>query len=151
MGSEKNKLVVAFPALDDDRKRKIEDHVSAKGYQAVFCIDQETALSEAADAKIIFGMNAALAKAGKGIKWVCTPSAGVDHFLKVLKDKDIILSNSSGAYGLTIAEHIVMVTLEIMRRRPEYVELARKRVWEHDLAINSIHGARITLVATGWI
>lgn len=149
MGSNKKKLVVAFHALDDDRKAKIEDHVSAKGYEAVFCKDQETALSEAADAEIVFGMNAALATAGDGIKWVCTPSAGVDHFLNVLKGKDIILSNSSGAYGLTIAEHIVMVTLEAMRRRPEYVNLVRERIWEHDLPISSIHGARITFVGTG--
>ncbi|MCR5337072.1 MAG: D-2-hydroxyacid dehydrogenase [Lachnospiraceae bacterium] len=149
MDSNKKKLVVAFPALNDDRKRKIEDHVSAKGYQAVFCKDQETALREAVDAEIVFGMNAALATAGSGIKWVCTPSAGVDHFLNVLKGKDIILSNSSGAYGLTIAEHIVMVTLEAMRRRPEYVNLVRDRVWEHDLPISSIHDARITFVGTG--
>ena len=143
------KLVVAFPALDETRRNRITDQVSSFGYSVVFCDTPEKALSEVEDAGVIFGMNAALVEAGKNIKWVCTPSAGVDHFLKVLAGTDIKLTNSSGAYGLTIAEHIVMVTLELMRKRPEYVELAKKRIWEHDLPVSSISGARITMVGTG--
>ncbi|MBR4759908.1 MAG: D-2-hydroxyacid dehydrogenase [Lachnospiraceae bacterium] len=149
MGQSNKKLVVAFPALDEEKKQQITDHVSGCGYSVVFCDDQETALQEAADAEVVFGMNAALAKAGANIKWACTPSAGVDHFLPVVAGTDIMLSNSSGAYGLTISEHIVLVTLEIMRRRPEYVNLVRERTWKNDLPISSIHDARITFVGTG--
>ncbi len=143
------KLITAFPALTQEHKTKIRECAGRYDCSVVFCDDQQEALKEAEDADIVFGMNAALAKAGEKVKWVCTPSAGVDHFLPVLRGTDIRLTNSSGAYGLTIAEHIVMVTLEIMRRRPEYVELARSRTWEHDLAVRSICDARITLVGTG--
>ena len=39
----------------------------------------------------------------------------------------IILTGSSGAYGVTIAEHIVMILLEVMRRRPDYIRLKEER------------------------
>ncbi|MCR5282429.1 MAG: D-2-hydroxyacid dehydrogenase [Lachnospiraceae bacterium] len=149
IGPKTRKLVVAFPALDEEKKQLITDHVGSLGFSVVFCDDQEQALKEAADAEVVFGMNAGLAKAGNSVRWACTPSAGVDHFLPVIEGTDIQLSNSSGAYGLTIAEHIVMVTLEIMRRRPEYVNLVRERIWKNDLPISSIHDAAITFVGTG--
>ena len=62
---------------------------------------------------------------------------------------DLLLSNSSGAYGVTIAEHIIMVTLELMRRQQEYMRIAARHEWTRSLSVHSIHGSRITLLGTG--
>ena len=43
-------------------------------------------------------------------------SVGVAGTLIAAKLLALVLTNSAGAYGVTIAEHIVMVTLELMRR-----------------------------------
>ena len=40
---------------------------------------------------------------------------------------DTILTNGSGAYGVTIAEHMIMVTLMMLRRYPEYYEFVQTR------------------------
>ena len=34
----------------------------------------------------------------------------------------VLLSNSSGAYGITIAEHIIMVTLMLLRRMLQLIK-----------------------------
>ena len=42
-----------------------------------------------------------------------------------------------------------MVTLELMRRQPEYQRLVGERGWRRDLPVRSIRGSRITLLGTG--
>ena len=103
------KMVIAFPPLTDEQREKIAAKAAKKGFRAVFCKDSDEALSEAKDAEIVMSLDKRLAKAGPDLKWYCTPSAGVDHVLPELEGTDILLSNSSGAYGVTIAEHIVMI------------------------------------------
>ena len=39
---------------------------------------------------------------------------------------DCILTNSN-VYGVTISEHVVMVTLMLLRRMPEYEEIISRR------------------------
>jgi phosphoglycerate dehydrogenase-like enzyme len=75
----------------------------------------------------------------------------VGHFLKsgVFDRGDVLLSNSSGAYGLAISEHIIMVTLLLMRRMPEYFKAAAERAWIRDLKIRSIKGSVIAIAGTG--
>ncbi len=143
------KLIVSYAALTKEHRKAIETVANNNSFTVCFCDDPDEAAKAAADAEVIFSLNSGLATAGNDIKWICTPSAGVDHFLPFVTGTDKMLSNSSGAYGVTIAEHIVMVTLELMRKRGEYTELVRNRQWRNDLPITSIKGSRITLLGTG--
>ena len=52
-------------------------------------------------------------------------------------------------YGVTLAEHILMLTLEMLRRQPEYTQIVNQRQWKRGLPIRSIRGSRITLLGTG--
>lgn len=60
-----------------------------------------------------------------------------------------MLSNSSGAYGLTISEHILMVTLMLLRRMPDFQDIVRRREWVQELPMRSIYGSRITVLGAG--
>lgn len=146
---EKRKILVSFPPLTGDQREKIRKTADEGGFTAVFCDDPGAAEKEAEDAEIIFSFNKKLIGKAKDLKWFCTPSAGVDVFLDEVRGKDILLSGSSGSYGLTIAEHIVMTTLEILRRRPDYLKLKEERIWEQHLPIRSLYGSRVTFVGTG--
>ena len=102
------------------------------------------------DAEVYFGADPAILDAAPGLRWMCVPSAGVDRYTAPAAARgNVVLSNSGGAYGVTIAEHVIMLTLELMRRQPEYMELMRRREWVRDLAVRSIKGSRITLLGTG--
>ena len=149
MTGSKRKIVTLYPGFADTHKEKIAASAAEYGFEAVFCDDRETALREALDAEIVLSYDPATAKAGTGVKWVCSPSAGVNHFREPLAGTGIMLTNSAGAHSVTIAEHIIMVTLELMRKRMDYIRLAAQRKWVMDLPVRSIHGARIAMLGTG--
>lgn len=144
------RLLVHIPKLTDAQRADIRAAAAARGFEALFCDDPGAALAAAADAEIIFSGNTSLLEAAHALRWMCLPSAGADQALAPMKaHPEALLSNSSGAYGVTIAEHIVMVTLEMMRRQPEYQRLVAQRGWRRDLPVRSIRDSRIVLLGTG--
>ena len=146
------KLLVDIEQLTAAHRAAIASAAQTRGWTVAFTDGDPTrAREEAADAEIIFGPNVALPGVAPNLKWLCVPSAGVEPYLpaEVYASPDAVLTNSSGAYGVTIAEHIVMVTLEMMRRRMEYVRVTDRRGWLRNLAIRSIKGSRITMLGTG--
>ena len=71
--------------------------------------------------EVLFGHLPEIAGTAPDLRWICTPYAGVDAFLTegAFANPDAMLTNSSGAYGVTIAEHVVMMLLDILRRQPD--------------------------------
>ena len=61
----------------------------------------------------------------------------------------VILTNSAGAYGITISEHIIMTLLMLLRRMPEYNAVTAAHQWESLGRIRSIYGSVITVIGTG--
>ena len=85
------------------------------------------------------------------LKWVCVSSAGVDRYVDdaIYPNADVVLSNSTGSYGVTISEHILMMALMLLRRMPDFQEAARQHIWHGPLPTHSIYGSRITMLGTG--
>ena len=121
------------------------------GFEALFFDSDAAALPALANAEIVFGQSAALAKNSPRLRWLCTPSAGVNQFAGggVFASPDAVLTNSSGAYGVTIAEHVIMIVLEVLRRQQDYNAIVKRREWIRDLPVRSIKNSRITLLGTG--
>ncbi len=90
-------------------------------------------------------------KRATALKWYCCGFAGVDLLSDdgLYANPDVMLSNSSGAYGLTISEHILMVTLMLLRRMPDFQDIVRRREWVQELPMRSIYGSRITVLGAG--
>lgn len=145
------KILVFTPRLSQRNCRDIVEAAEGQGYAVVFCDDGAAALCEAADAQIIFSADPALPGAAPALQWMCCAFAGVEPLLVpgAFANPGAVLTNSSGAYGVTIAEHIVMVTLELMRRQPDYNRIVAAREWVRDLPIRSIQGSRVTLLGAG--
>lgn len=85
------------------------------------------------------------------LKWFCGSFAGVNAYLDeaLYPSPAVMLSNSSGAYGVTIAEHILMVTLMLMRHELTYCADQAAGRWGSVLPMRSILGSTITVVGTG--
>lgn len=145
------KLVTAIAALNESHRAQIAAAAQRHGFEALFFDSDAQAMPALADAEIIFGQSAALAQNSPRLRWLCTPSAGVNQFLSegIFASPDAVLTNSSGAYGVTIAEHVIMITLEMLRRQPEYTEIIRRREWVRNLPVRSIKGSRAALLGTG--
>lgn len=145
------RLVVVNPALEDAHISQIRAAAEKNGFEALFFQKTAQALPYLEDAEVVFGQSAALAQSSPHLRWLCTPSAGVDQFTApgVFSSPDAVLTNSSGAYGVTIAEHIVMFALEMLRRQTDYSAIVARREWKRDLPVRSIKNSRVTLLGTG--
>ncbi|MEI3361287.1 MAG: NAD(P)-dependent oxidoreductase [Oscillospiraceae bacterium] len=92
-----------------------------------------------------------LRRAPNTLRWYCCSNAGVDLYCAdptLFANPDCMLTNSN-AYGVTISEHVIMVTLMLLRRMPEYEQFFQRRSWPSPLPIRSIRDGSFTLLGTG--
>lgn len=143
-------LLAETAELTQAHRERIAAAAAAQGWSAVFASGKE-AQEHARAAEVILSGDRLLLKDAGNLRWLCLPSAGAEQYLDpgLYASPDVILTNSAGAYGVTIAEHIVMVTLEMLRRRAEYDRIVAARSWKRDLPIRSICGSRVTILGTG--
>jgi len=144
---------VVIDYLNEDYRRQIDAAAAKYGYTARYFSDSRSAEGNVSDCEILFGhcSQRVIASAEK-LRWFCCCWAGVDRFCKdgLFRDPDCLLSNSSGAYGVTIAEHLIMVSLMLLRRQEEYGALIRARGWDRLPGdIRSLCGCRITVLGAG--
>lgn len=145
------KLAVYEPFLEKRHKEKMRAAAEKHGFEVRIVDNPEEDRAFLTECEVIFGHLPEIARTSSALKWICTPFAGVDQFLKpgAFANPEAMLSNSSGAYGVTISEHVIMMLLDILRRQPEYRRIVAKHEWKRDLLIRSIKDSRITLLGTG--
>ena len=146
-----HKLIVCINNITEDQKAAIREAASSQGWTAEICDDKQEALEAARDAEVVFADTPRYVLHAPELKWMISPSAGVNHFTKneAFRESGVMLSNSSGAYGVTISEHIVMTALAMLRKLPEYQAHIKAKNWFRGYPIKSIKDARITLLGTG--
>ena len=146
-----HKLVVCIRNITEDQKQAMRDAAESRGWTCEICDNKEEALAAAKKAEVVFADSPRYAFDAPDLRWIISPSAGVNHFIKSehFRESGVMLSNSSGAYGVTIAEHIVMAALTMLRRLPEYQEHIRAKEWSRGYTLKSIKDARITIIGTG--
>lgn len=144
-------LVVVLPNLGAVHRRQIAEAAQGKGFHVSFFESTAESLPALQEAEIILGQDGNLAKNAPKLEWICTPSAGVNQFTGdgIFASPGAVLTNSSGAYGVTIAEHTIMMLLSLLRRRLDYDGIVARREWKRDLPIRSIRDGRFVLAGTG--
>ena len=112
----------------------------------------DEALAFLPECEILYAQAPKLLRAAPAsLKWYCASSAGVDVYCKndgIFANPDCLLSNSN-AYGVTISEYTVMVTLMLLRRWPHFAEPIRNHVWEPPVPVRSIKDSEITILGAG--
>ena len=103
------------------------------------------------DAEIIYGFAPSIVKTSKNLKWLCVPWAGVDSLMVpgYFANEECLLTNSAGAYGVSIAEHMIATSLVMMRRLNEFFEETRNGQWLSPRSQRSLKDCRITVLGTG--
>lgn len=147
------KIAVRVPFVDENIKKRLTKTAESVGYEIKFLgMDAEPTLDDIGDCNILFGkFPAGIIKDVKELKWLQLPSAGANGFTddSIYPNNDVILTNGSGAYGVTIAEYQVMMLLMMMRMAPQYIEGQKTARWKNLGAVRSIFGSRILVVGTG--
>jgi len=145
----KRKIGVTFTGINEERLEKIK--AIAKNFEIVTSDKDDLSL---ADCEIIFGhASKELLAAAHSLKWLHCQFAGVDIYLKPEMQfrEDIILTNSTGAYGIAISEHLLTLTLGLMRRMMEYGRFQAKKEWSqgHLAPSETIYGSTVAVVGLG--
>ncbi len=147
------KIGVVIEFLNDHYEKILTEAAAKCGYEIEFFPSSAAAVEGVGDCEILYGhCSQKVVAAAKELKWFCCCWAGVDRFCRpgLFHDETCLLTNSSGAYGTTISEHLIMVCLMLLRRQMEYTEMIREGGWGVlKGGIRSLHGSRITVLGTG--
>ena len=149
------KIAVYVSFMNDRYRAQLRTAASEQGFDLDFydCNrDSAALLGRIGDYEVIYGHpDPAWLKRADRLRWLCSDFAGVEKYLDeaIWPSPDCLLSNSSGAYGPAIAEHIVMVLLMLLRRMPEYQSAMAERAWPCLTPIRSLTGSRVVVLGTG--
>ena len=144
-------LIVVIPDLPENHKADIRKAAERRGFDCLFFDEPSQSLPFLKEAEIVVGTDPVLSQNAPNLRWLCSPFAGTDRFIAddAFANPAAVLTNSSGAYGVTISEHVIMLLTEILRRQPEYQAHMEQREWVRRLPVRSIHGSRVTILGTG--
>ena len=146
------KIAVLGSFLEPSHHALIDSTAARCGFAADYFPDSRVPAELAGQYEVVYGMpRPADLKAFTGLRWFCGSFAGVDAYLDeaLYPSPEVVLSNSSGAYGVTIAEHLIMVTLMLLRHEMSYCADAAAHRWGAVQPMRSIIGSTITVLGTG--
>ena len=132
--------------------QKLRDTAASCGFSVDFYAENMLSPELAAQYEVLYGLpSPKLLPLMTNLKWFHSAAAGVDAYVKegLYVDPNAVLTNSAGAYGATISEHIIMVILMLLRQYPYFDEIVRARNWVQEVPMRSIAGSRITVLGTG--
>ena len=145
------KILVINNMLEEKHLNHIKNAAASLGHE-VFFYKAESEIPETNfDADIIYGFAPSIVKASKNLKWLCVPWAGVDSLMVpgYFANEECLLTNAAGAYGVSIAEHMIAVSLVMMRCLDEFMEETRAGQWKMPRPQKSLKDCRITVLGTG--
>ena len=117
-------ICIYLEFLTEDHKRQIRETAGAAGFLPhFFPLDQfEEAKACLQRCEVLYAHSPDLLRtAPASLRWYCCSFAGVDPYCgdsELFANPDCLLTNTN-CYGVTIAEHVVMVLLILLRRMPE--------------------------------
>lgn len=82
--------------------------------------------------------------------WLQLPSAGANHFARHPDlANDVILTNSSGVFGVLGAEHTMALVLALTRELPLYVRQTEHHLWKLSDHCLQIDGSTVAVIGYG--
>lgn len=152
------------PDLREELKKKAED----MGYAIQFIDrhlmdrdeisvrEKEEQLEWLRDSEIILTSRGRFVdQTSQNLRWAADTYAGIDVYFpredgsSIMPHSGVMLTNSSGAYGPTISEHIIMVLLMLWRRQWDYNRCQQEHSWGPRLEMKSIMGSDFVVLGTG--
>ena len=111
---------------------------------------EEIQPEDCADAQMLVGSaSPEIVKKMPNLRFVQLFSAGANGFGWL--PEQVVLANAYGAYGDSIAEHMLTTTLMAMKRMPEYLEMQKQKGWELLKDIDRFEGSKVLSVGMGAI
>ena len=142
------KILVVIP-LDENEKEKLQSKMIGAEY--IFITSNDVTEEQVKSADIIIGnVPPEYIKGSKKLKWLQLNSAGTDGYCEAgIIPKGAYLTNSTGAYGLAISEHMLGLLLEIKKKLNLYYINQKDHVWKDEGNVTAIEGSTTLVVGLG--
>lgn len=112
---------------------------------------QKTDLADIAE--VIFGWpDAQFVRRAKHLRWLHLPSAGANEYINpdmYANPEQIMLTNSTGVFGIPIAEHLMAMMCALAREIPLLVRNQDAHVWERINSQREIAGSTVGILGLG--
>lgn len=106
------------------------------------------ALDEQADV-IIGDLGPKRLQPATNLKWYHLVWAGADRYKPSDFPAGAAFTNGSGAYGVTVAEHMVACILALYRQLRHYDRLQKAHIWDPDWKEDTLEGKTVVILGTG--
>ncbi|MBW7573288.1 D-2-hydroxyacid dehydrogenase [Caproiciproducens faecalis] len=142
------RVLVLLPA---ETRHKALLQQSAPECRFLYSTYRDVTREQVQDAQIIIGNPPAdYVKNSPNLEWLHCHSAGVDSFLKEdVLPKGTALTNSTGAYGLAVSEHLLGMLLEIIKRLHTYRDAQKLHLWQGQGKVKSIYQSTVLVIGLG--
>lgn len=88
-------------------------------------------------------------KDAPNLRWMQLDSAGTDGYAGNALPEGVLLTNSTGAYGLAISEHLLAMAMLLMKKFHRYLRNQDRAVWHDEGDVTSMWGAKVLIVGLG--
>ncbi len=148
-------LKVIIPPTKPDELADLK--AVAPSVRLVECKNEQEAIAQVVDADASYAfISQAIIRAGKSLRWLQQPSAGVEHLIEIpeLVQSEIILTNMQRAYGPEIADQAIGYLLCFTRSLTHFVRTQSKAEWPStgpELVLDELAGKTLLVIALGGI
>ena len=142
------RVIIAGPFREDEKK--IFCDLSSE-LECVFVDQQAVTTQMLSTAQALIGNVASSMLANQPqLEWVQLVSSGADKYVGVdYLSQNLIMTTSTGAYGVGIAEYMVSMLLAMMKTIPGYLENQKKGLWMDNGMVTTPYSKRVLIVGTG--
>lgn len=142
------KILVTLPVTAEQKKLYAD---TAPEAEFIFCRKEEVTAEMVGSLTAVIGnIPPSMLAENQAIEWVQLNSAGTDGYLaEGVLSETAVLTNSTGAYGVGIAEHMTGQLLMLLKKFPVYLENQKLHIWKDAGTVRSICGSRILIVGMG--
>lgn len=142
------KIGISFIPMTEKYLAKIK--AAAPGFE--YYVTEDFHDEKLLDCEIVFGsMSPRLIAQSTKLKWIHLQWAGVDGILgsRHKFPDHVILTNSSGSYGVTISEYLLTMTLMLMRNMRDYILQQEQKIWHRITKEQSIYASTVCVIGLG--
>lgn len=87
-------------------------------------------------------------ESAKNLKWLQLSMSGYEGYPQLMP-KGAILTNSRGAFGLAISEHMLGMLLMLKKRLHQYHNNQKKALWQAEGKVTSVYESKVLIVGLG--
>lgn len=143
------KMLVLIPTTLSQREYLEE---KAEGYQVEYVSSRDLTKEQVEAAEIIVGnIPQSYLLDCKSLKWLQLNSAGANGYLGEVLPPEVLLTSSSGAYDLSVAEHMFAMLLSVYKRLYGYWDNQKQEAWLDLGKVKTLRNKTVLIVGAGKI